>query len=366
MAKLYQRAGSPYWWAKGYDAQGELWRRSTKQTEKTKASRVAREIERRLLLEASRPRLALRDTLDMLAQHKKQKGVADATMSILAEKGGWLLAVLGPNYDVNALTLRDAQDYVDRRLGDGVSLHTIHKEWGTLRSALRHARRHKLYPGDPADIWPDSLVSVYTPRDRWLRPEELRKLLPALPSRRRDHVTIYCYTGVRYSELYRMRRQHLDSESRSIWVDGHKGRKDRAQRTIPLAPEAWEILSVRAADTPKNGPLFRDTWGRSVMARTLKSASKKAGIARVDSANDLRRTFATWLFHEGVPEATTIRLMGHANSQMVRRVYSQHSPDLLRRAIDRLPKLCADSVPSPSTEQAHLALVTEAKHAKNP
>ena len=72
----------------------------------------------------------------MLRAHKQRKGCAPATMEVLAEKGGHLLAVFGAERNVCALTLADTEGYVSLRQADGVSLHTIQKELGTLRAAL--------------------------------------------------------------------------------------------------------------------------------------------------------------------------------------------------------------------------------------
>lgn len=339
MPTVYRRGDSPYFWTGGRDSTGKRWRESTRADDKATAVKVARAIHRRRLLEAPEGQeLRLSDALELLRRHKERKGVSPATLEILAEKGGRLLAVLGPDRNLSALTLMDAEAYLDLRVRQGVTLHTVQKEWGTLRSALRQAARHDLYPHDPTRIWPEALRDVYEPRERWLTVEESTRLAAALPARRRDHFTVFVHTGARYSELFRIRACDVDVAERALWVDGRKGRKDRAQRTVPLSDDAWEVVSRRMAEHPA-GPLFPDTWTRSALARTLKAASRRAKLPQVDSTNDLRRTFATWLFHASVPEATTIRLMGHSSSRMVRRVYSQHSGELLRTAIDRLPAL---------------------------
>lgn len=190
-----------------------------------------------------------------------------------------------------------------------------------LRGALRVLRKHDLYPGDPSDIWPDSLMGVYSPRDRWLTLEEYRALLAALPPSRRKYVVAYCNTGVRLSELYQSRR-----EADTLVVTQTKGRKQ--ERAVPLSPAAVEVFDAH--------PLPWVPWTSQNMNRDLRAACAKAGIAPC-SANDFRRTFCSWLVQGGVPELTIIRLMGHTSSQMVRRVYAQLAPETLADAIDKLP-----------------------------
>lgn len=337
MATLYRRKDSPYWWCWGHYPNGERWQQSTRQRSKREAAQAARAIERERLNEADSgyPPVPLSDAMDTLREHKRRRGASAATMQVLAQKRARLEAHFGEGRDVLTITLADAERYVEtrrkdtvRRIVDGeareqpVSDHTIAKEWGTLRAALRVLRRHDLYPGDPSDIWPDVLSGgVYEPRDRWLTLEEYRALLAALPEGRRKYVVLYCNTGVRLTELDRARR-----EGDTLVVEQRKGR--RQERAIPLSPAAREILDAH--------PLPWTPWTSQNQNRDLRAACKKAGIAPC-SANDFRRTFASWLVQGGVPELTVVRLMGHTSSAMVRRVYAQLSPETLADAIDQLP-----------------------------
>lgn len=91
----------------------------------------------------------------------------------------------------------------------------------------------------------------------------------------------------------------------------------------------------RAREYPE-GPLFPGRWYKHKMRLDLADKCAKASIAPV-TANDLRRTFASWLANRGVPEIVTLRLMGHTSSTMVRRVYAQLSRDTLAAAVDGLP-----------------------------
>ena len=77
---------------------------------------------------------------------------------------------------------------------------------------------------------------------------------------------------------------------------------------------------------------------RSNARRSLRAACTRAGISPV-SHNDFRRTFASWLAEEGVPELVTASLLGHASSAMVRRVYSRIGPAAQLQAIETLPDL---------------------------
>jgi hypothetical protein len=84
---------------------------------------------------------------------------------------------------------------------------------------------------------------------------------------------------------------------------------------------------------------------------------QKVGIPPL-SANDLRRSFATWLAERGTPEMITAALMGHANSGMVRRVYARIGDDAKRVAMATMPRFnvlgppSSDTAPAPPTTPA--------------
>lgn len=337
MSKVYKRGR--YWWCWGVDQEGERWWRSTKVTTdhpQRTAEAAARRIERELLLGTRQPALSLLEALELLRAHKVRKDVSQATLEIARDKGRALLAAFGATRDVASLRLADMEGYLDRRRRDGVKDHTIAKEVRTLTSALRQARRHELYKGDPHDLWPSELVDFYNPRDRWLPVDEYRRLHLAAYPARREHLTAYVYLGCRYSELFKITAADVDVGRRSVFVRGTKGSPKFRERWVPVAAELWPVIDRRRRARP-SGPLF-EAWRRQNMRQSLHRWCARAEIEPV-SANDLRRTFASWLCNAGVPELTCARLMGHASSSMVRRVYAQLSKAALRDAIDRLPRV---------------------------
>jgi hypothetical protein len=58
------------------------------------------------------------------------------------------------------------------------------------------------------------------------------------------------------------------------------------------------------------------------------------------TANDLRRTFASWLVQAGVSLYIVSRLLGHKSTRMVEMVYGQLDEATLEAAIGRLPGGC--------------------------
>ena len=341
---LYQRG--KVWWCWFYDHEGKRIRRSTHQKDRSLARKAARRIEReRIEKPPGQEAAPVDEVLARFLASRERAGKAEATLDYYIKKARPLTRYFG-QADANALKLATIEDYVEDRLENTepeVSIATVAKEVKTLLSALRHAKRHGLYTGEPSSLLPEDLGGAYIPRDRALSQAEYSALQLAMaPMRsdaaqdRRDYLTGYCNLGVRESELYRIRPDDLDLDTGMVHVRGKK--TGRSDRWIPLQEDIAMVLARRAAHTPPGEAIF-PPWGNA--RRDLRAACERADIAPV-SHNDLRRTFASWLAEQGVPELVTASLMGHSSSAMVRRVYARIGPDAQRRAIAALPSFAAD------------------------
>jgi integrase len=93
-----------------------------------------------------------------------------------------------------------------------------------------------------------------------------------------------------------------------------------AVREVPILDPLLPTIE-RRMKAP--GPtLFGAPWHRARMHQNLRRWCAVAEIEPV-TANDLRRTYATWMAEAGVPESLLLKYMGHTSSTMLRRVYSQ-------------------------------------------
>lgn len=350
MATLFRRKDSPYWWAWGYDKKGERWVTTTKQKTQRAAEKVARAIELERLDEPdeSIAAITVSEALDVLRDHKARKQVRDATMRKMTQKRRPLERILGASTNVHTLSLASLEHYMDVRRGETqrrvdlvyregrhvrterdqpTSDQTIAMEIDTLLAALRRLKKHGLYAGDPATLRPDEVAeATYEARVRWLPVPEYTALLAEVTPARRRYVTIYCHTGMRLSELYQCER--IGDVLHVTQTKGNARVGEVKIREVPLSADARGVLDEH--------PLPWNEWPAPRMGDDLKRACSRAGIERV-SANDLRRTFCSWLCNAGVPELTVTRLMGHTSSAMVRRVYAQLAPSTLEDAIARLP-----------------------------
>lgn len=317
---------SPTYWCWYYDARKRRIRRSTGCTDKRAAERAAARFER----EAADPRAAtttLRRALERLVIDREERGKASGTVKMYRSKGGQLLRVLGdiPLDDIDASVV---DDYIAHRIkGEpgfpGVTRNTIHKELTTLRAALRLARRRREYPHAIDEVMPVGFSASYVPREGYVKtPEDLRALLAALPAHRRGVVAFIVATGARISEALRARKADIDLVAGRVKIRGTKTAASKA--VIPVVEHTRPLLEYALATMPFGA------WGS--YGRDLPAAAKRAGLERL-TANDLRRTCATWLRQGGVAPHLIAAVLRHRDSRMVERVYGRMPVESLAGAI---------------------------------
>lgn len=87
-------------------------------------------------------------------------------------------------------------------------------------------------------------------------------------------------------------------------------------RVVAIHGELQPVLEARHRGT---GPVVRP-WTN--MVRDLSQSCERAEVPRC-TANDLRRTFASWLIQGGVSNRIVADLMGHGTTRMVDMVYGK-------------------------------------------
>ncbi len=257
-------------------------------------------------------------------------------MEVLSLKASHLRSFFGPARDIATIGLQDTEAYYDMRHALGRSDATISKELGTLQSALRRCHKLGLYHAHWDAIWPEVLGKSFAGRTRWLTWDEYLALLEEIAPQWRDHLIVYVSTGVRFSELYSLQSHNV----RGGWLHIDGSKTEGAKRDVPLSIEAAEALA-RRVKTSTTGQLFPLTSPdldaqKRAWLRALAGACRRLTLAHA-STNDLRRTFCSWAYQQGVAELVVVGWMGHRNSRMVREVYAQPSRQQGEREIAKMP-----------------------------
>lgn len=207
--------------------------------------------------------------------------------------------------------------------------------------------------------WLDNVTRAKQPQrlPRVLSKAEVLAILEKLPRSSAGLAVALTYgTGMRRSDVLRLRVQDIDFDRRVITVRGGKGDKDRtvmlpasleaglraqlARRAqmhaldkmrnkvdvelphalavkYPNASRSWEWQWVFAADDystcPRTGVIRRHHLHPKTLNRTLATAARRAGITKHVTSHVLRHSFATHLLEDGKDIRTIQELLGHAD-----------------------------------------------------
>jgi len=152
--------------------------------------------------------------------------------------------------------------------------------------------------------------------------DEVKALLEAPPDlRQRAMLAILYASGLRVSEVTRLKVADIDSARNVLWVRSGKGRKDR-QALLP--PKLRELLRCYWRSRRPTDWLFPGTRpGQPISVKAIfmacRKAARVAGIAQSIHPHLLRHAFATHLLEAGVNLRTIQILLGHANLETTAR-----------------------------------------------
>ncbi len=152
--------------------------------------------------------------------------------------------------------------------------------------------------------------------------EEICKYYDAVwQSREMKHVIMIktlLYTGVRVSELVKIKIGDIDFDQCQINIIGNKGKKDRK---VPFPNSFKEILAMQVNNIAgKNGKyLFESSWKKPYTDRAIRKILEKytklAGMERSISPHKLRHFLFAWLKRQGIDDALIQPYSGHESRQ---------------------------------------------------
>ncbi len=238
---------------------------------------------------------------------------------------------------------------------NSVSPATQHKRWRHLQSVLNWAKENGLLTSSPAeDITPPKKQEkLPTP----VRKDDLPLLCKAVADgyreKRREG---YCrpgeliwaipvfrwafYTGMRASEIGRLKWEHIDRKRGLIRIEKQKNRK---AQTIPLIDKACSVLRHAPEPRPSDGYVFRTPNGpirdrnpksfAETASRRFCKARRRSEIDRDLTFHDLRAGFATALADAGKSAHVIKDAMRHADLKMALR-YVNVSNSRLRSELE--------------------------------
>jgi integrase len=254
---------------------------------------------------------------------------------------------------IGSIRPEDVRRFVSALLEAGVGARTAAMARQVLGTVLEEAVTDGVLPSNPVRGAP----APKAPRRelRVITPEELERLLQAMPPRWRPLVELAAWSGLRWGEVAGLQVGDLDLlagrvhvRRQAVEVSGAPTvaelKTQAARRVVAIPRFVAESLAqvIPAGADPRSfvfpsaggGPLPRRTW----MARVWRPALRAAGLEGV-RFHDLRHYAAAVAVAAGAhPRALQARL-GHTTSRVTLDIYASVLPGLDEELAERLERI---------------------------
>jgi integrase len=234
----------------------------------------------------------------------------------------------------------------------GYSDATVRHQLVLLGHIFKKAAEWRLYQGE------NPVKSVKKPKldnkiTEFLTDEEMSRLIDTLTAwpckQSADFVKIAMYTGIRKSEIMKLKWEDIDLERKMVTLRDPKG---TVTETVPISDEAVDIFRNIPASSEYvlPGPdgqikkTFRDPWYK---------IRKAADLPQEYRLHGLRHNFASQLVSNGVDLYTVSKLLTHKDVRTSER-YAHLSNEALRRAAQKSGELL-----KPKTKQTKIIQLVE-------
>jgi integrase len=316
------------WWLAGSGSHRHIKARSTGLSDKAAAETYRRRIERELADpdRAAANQATFASAAARFLKETKRENISDATRSFYEQKVAQLGRVLGGvrladlNHD---MVLR----YTEKREAETATRNTVSKELIALRRVLKSATRAGDFLKDHHAVIP-KYSPQYEPKREFLTEDEVIAVCRQLQPKRAAWVAFAIATSARLSEIRRARRE--DVSKSYILVRGTK--TEGSLRRVPVLSIFWPLVAFALTYADGKGGLLFSPWVSS--RRDILAACKRAAVTKHVTTNTLRHTTATWLVTRAVSFDLAAKVMGHASTAMLRRVYAHLEASDVGRLIE--------------------------------
>jgi integrase/recombinase XerD len=287
---------------------------------------------------------------------KTYEGLAESTLTtyrnLLKQT---VLPRIGPQLHPREVTQEQIESYRDQRLHDGLTGTTVYREMDRLRALLGYAKQQGLVSKNVAE-------SVKRPKLReepkdWLRSNEIGPFLDACSSDFASIARFTIFTGLRRREVVFLQRSDIDLINGVIQIRAKPGLgfrpKSGQERSVPLDPTLRPLVERHSKERVKPGLeawVFgtRDGSRRSPTTRwfavSVQQAARQAGITRLLTFHDLRRTYGAMLLESGVDIYSVSKLLGHSDVRITQKVYAPLCGKFLASEASKLGRYLAPSL----------------------
>ena len=387
MASLWKHPKSKYWSACYTDSSGRQLKRSTKETDRRKAMKIAEALEepyRRRMTGAqvrkvfhsilqevtgdSLVSVSVKDYLEGYLKRRKAE-IASATNTHYSNASKRFQESLGAKaeQDLAMVTDKDVLSFRDE-LAATLKPATVNGYIKALRMMLRAARQDGVIEVDPTErvkrLRQNKSEDELQNARRAFTLDELRAVLRcAEDSEWRSLILFGLYTGQRLGDIARLRWNNVDLAAGEIRFTTQKtGRRVLVPICAPLAKHLLEIPSADDGNAPVH-PVAARTLDKgkgdgkvNQLSRQFGELLARAGLrearshakrtdrtserreANALSFHSLRHTATSMLKNAGVSASIVQDIIGHDSAE-VSRAYTHIEADAKRSALEKLPEL---------------------------
>lgn len=231
-----------------------------------------------------------------------------------------------------AIDMAALQPFIrDRKLADGVSNATVNRALEIVRRIMNLAHQDWRWLRSVPRI---RMLKEPRRRVRFLRRDEVDRLIAVLPAHMKAIVKFALATGCRASEILGLEWSRVDLARKVAWLD-HGTTKSGDGRGIPLNLDALAALQSTLGQHPRWCFTFA---GRRIQKSSTAwdKAKRRAGIEDF-RFHDLRHTWASWHVQHGTSLPELMELGGWKSYEMVLR-YAHLAPEKLSVAAGRIER----------------------------
>lgn len=249
------------------------------------------------------------------------------------------------------VTKEDIREYLDLLVTGGASASQISVTLSALRTAFDKFCQSRCTVGLVTPRKPKRLPVV-------LSKSEVQQLISAGTSFRDKLLMSILYaTGLRVSEVARLKWRDLDFDRNQIRVVGGKGDKDRtvmlSDQLRPLLRHIWKLTGGQGYLFPAEGN--RSAEIRHLSARTIERAVAKAvqicGLQKKATPHSFRHSFATHLIESGTDIRFIQKLLGHTHLETTT-IYTKVATAVTASVASPIESLALNSQSTPSADPA--------------
>lgn len=227
--------------------------------------------------------------------------------------------------------LQNSKKLSDRTINHAISqlrfftLYVLHQPWDNTQLPMRRFNSHMPYVPSKEETW---------------------QFISSMPDlKQKTMVTLLYSSGLRISEVCRLRYEDVDRKNMRLHITHSKSRQDRyailSQAALDLLTQYWFEY-----DRPK-GFLFPKQNGEDrpidtfFLSRHIHAHEERLGWERRLTCHSFRHAFGTHLYENGTDLLTIKALMGH-KSLLSTAIYVHLSGSTIRQAVSPFDRMAGE------------------------